>query len=112
MAKNAILFTFITFLVSCSTSNFNNIEGVWFADGYSCENATNLTEKIRIDKEDNTYFAIKLTGDNCISDGDTTWFGEIKGDKLIGRIKGVNSLTREFVWHDCEIYENLDFHKR
>lgn len=95
--------------MSCSSSNFKNIEGVWIAEGYNCENLSNLSEEIRIDKKVDTYYAIKVTGDDCIPSGDTTWIGKIKDDKVMGKIKGMNPSTREFVWHDCEIYENLNF---
>lgn len=102
-----IIFFCLVFLLSCSTSNFKNIEGVWVAEGYNCEDLTNLSEEIRIDKKDNFYFAIKLTGDNCIPAGDTTWIGEIIEDKIVGEIKGMNPNTREFEFFECEIYENL-----
>lgn len=106
-----LIYTFLiaTVLISCSNSDFNNIEGEWIAEGYNCKNLTGLSEEIKIDKRGSVFYAIKLTGDECIQAGDTTWYGNVKGDTIIGKIKGMNPQTREFEWIQCEVYENMDF---
>ena len=106
-----LLTTLITLftLVSCSTPNFNKIEGTWMATGYNCENQINLSEKINIIKNNDTYYGIKITGDNCIIAGDTAWFGNVKNDRIIGRIKGINPITFAIEWKTCEIFENLGY---
>jgi|AVFP01.1.fsa_nt_gi hypothetical protein len=111
MKKIKLILTFLisTLLFSCSSSDFDNIEGEWIAEGYNCENLTGLSEEIRIDKKGSVFYAIKLTGDNCIQAGDTTWYGDVKGDRIIGKIKGMNPQTRDFEWSQCEVYENMGF---
>lgn len=107
--KHILIYSIATLLLSCSTSDFDNVEGEWIAEGYNCENLTGLSEVIKINKQGNIFYAIKLTGDDCIQAGDTTWYGEVKKDKIIGKIKGMNAQTREIEWIECEVYENLGF---
>ena len=109
MKKWFSVFLFSAALWSCSTSNFQNIEGEWVVEGYNCDNISSIQENIKILKEAEIFYAIKLTGDACIEAGDTSWFGTEKEEKIVGRIKGMNPQTREFRWSKCEIYENLGF---
>lgn len=93
-------------LISCTTDNFSDIEGEWLAEGYNCENLVGLKEEINIEKHHNTFYAIKITGDDCIQAGDTSWFGRVENDRIAGKVKGMNPQTSEYKWTDCEIFEN------
>lgn len=107
--RQIIFLAIAALCVTCTTSNFGDIEGEWMAEGYNCENKTGLTEEIVIDQSGDLFFAIKITGDDCIQAGDSTWFGKVKEDKIIGEAKGMNPQTREYEWFECEVYENLGF---
>lgn len=104
---NSFLIVYSLFLFSsCSNSNIENIEGEWMAEGYSCLETKNITERIKITKEDSIYYGIKLTGDDCIQAGDTSWVGVKRDNKIIGKIKGFNPIINEYIKANCEVIEN------
>jgi hypothetical protein len=99
-------YSIATILLACSTPDFSNLEGQWIAEGYNCENLTDLSEDINIQMKDSVFYATKITGDNCIPAGDTSWYGELNTDKITGKIKGINPQTNKYEWKECEIYES------
>ena len=96
-----VLFT----LTSCK----DKIIGTWKATGYNCYEKDNLVEEIQVTKNKDTYYAVKITGDNCIPAGDTTWFGKAIDPKIIkGKVYGLNYKTQKKGTEDCEIHFHND----
>ncbi len=55
-----------------------NLSGIWIGSGYTCEDSKSfLTERVNIVQVDSSLTATKITGDNCVHAGDTTWLGTL-----------------------------------
>ncbi|TXI29125.1 MAG: hypothetical protein E6Q60_05635 [Nitrosomonas oligotropha] len=65
---------FCAFFLPVSYVNAVDISGIWTSDDYQCPAGVKHTEKIKIEKHDSVFTAIKLQGDDCINTGYLTFF--------------------------------------
>lgn len=55
-----------------------DLSGIWISSDYTCPDRKGfLTERVNIDQVDSSLTATKITGDNCVHAGDTTWLGTL-----------------------------------
>ena len=75
------------------------ISGKWLGKGYTCWDddgiLVEMNEFVSIKQNKNQVIATKITGDNCVGEGEITWKGEITGDKIVGVWIGFNRFTKE-----------------
>lgn len=102
----------LTLMFSCvspiSPINENELAGKWESHDYSCDTDFNIHEKIMISRQDDRYVAIKLTGDNCINVGDTTWYAYFENGVLKGKIFGLNPETYQIQKYDCTFQKVME----
>lgn len=83
--------------------------GTWSATGYMCE-GPEPPEVLIITVSAGTLTATKRSGDACISAGDITWVGAIKGDRISIKFHRSRGPGGQKYWSDEEIkIINQDF---
>ena len=74
-----------------------DLRGEWLGKGYNCpdENGVpvRLDELVSIAQTGRQVIATKITGDDCVGAGETTWKGEIYGNKIRGEMFGTTRLS-------------------
>ena len=75
------------------------LSGKWMGKGYTCWDddgkLVTLDELVSISHKKNQVVATKITGDNCVEEGEITWKGQITGNTIVGNWFGLNRLTKE-----------------
>ena len=88
-------------LVGCGQSEQveYKLSGKWMGKGYTCWDddgkLVTLDELVSISHKENQVVATKITGDNCVEEGEITWKGQITGNTIVGHWFGLNRLTKE-----------------
>lgn len=73
-----------------STDDLANVDisGEWMGWGYTCGSSTRTTQTIDFIVDGDDVTAVKITGDDCIAAGETTWEGSRNGPEMDGEIFG------------------------
>ena len=75
------------------------LSGKWMGKGYTCEDDDGkivlLDELVSISHKDNKVVATKITGDNCVEEGEITWKGQLKGNIIVGTWFVYDTFTKE-----------------
>lgn len=91
MKKNIASLAFIlsTLLVGCvKVQSLDPIDltGEWIGTGYECPFGTQHRERVKIVHEGSNIVATKITGDQCVLAGSTTFKGSFDGKTKTGNI--------------------------
>ena len=96
-----------------------DLNGKWLGQGYDCfddnGNPVILDEWVAITQTNNIVTAIKLTGDNCVGEGEVTWKGKIVGNEIRGEFYGKNPYEKKASEYPVILLiknQNLIFDKR
>ena len=90
-------------LVGCRPSEQveYKLSGKWMGKGYTCWDddgkPVTLDELVSISHKENQVVATKITGDNCVEEGEITWKGQITGNTIVGNWFGLNNFTKQKV---------------
>ena len=64
------------------------LSGKWMGKGYTCEDdygkLVTMDELVSISHKENKVVAPKITGDNCVEEGEITWKCKLKGNNIVG----------------------------
>ena len=69
--------------------------------GKTCEDdddkLVTMLELVLISHKENKVVAPKITGDNCVEEGEITWKCKLKGNNIVGTWFGFDTFTKEKV---------------
>jgi hypothetical protein len=78
--------------VDPSTYSPQMFNGIWIGEGYQCPWGTYHTEKIKIEVKNNFLIATKITGDECVPQGNQTFSGIVPSSLKIGSSFSISSI--------------------
>jgi hypothetical protein len=76
-------------VLGCKTKSKYDLTGTWNGYGYYCFTGEPIQESIKVTQKDDSVFAIKIKGDDCVGDGELTWKGKIINDTIVGVMAGL-----------------------
>lgn len=88
---------------SCTNNRYSYLEGLWVGE-YSCFN-DDINEIVVINLTKNGVVAIKKTGDLCVAEGDTTWFGVFEHSGIQIYINGYYPALKKNIYNKAELLE-------
>ncbi|MEK8019356.1 MAG: hypothetical protein VSS75_020990 [Candidatus Parabeggiatoa sp.] len=93
---------FISLVACVFQAQANDITGIWISKDYTCLGGTAPpTEKIKIEKKDSVFTAIKLVGDDCVPAGDLTFYWDTSTDNC--QIQSSPAFSSEASLSPCRV---------